>query len=190
MNRSTFQRMHRKIYKFMCNGKLKKTGLIALSLVWSILVNAIEPNLIDAARKSNLDQLRSLLESGSDPNVRQADGATALHWSVHKGDLESVNLLLEANANVNATNRMGASPLFLAARNGDSVLLEKLLIRGANPNLKLEMGETVLMTAARSGTAEGVRLLIEAGAELNSKEGSREQTALMWAAAQGHMQVL
>ena len=190
MSRSTFQRMHREFYKFMCNGKLKKTGLIALSLVWSISVNAIEPNLIDAARKSNLDQLRSLLESGSDPNVRQADGATALHWSVHKGDLESVNLLLEANANVNATNRMGASPLFLAARNGDSVLLEKLLIRGANPNLKLEMGETVLMTAARSGTAEGVRLLIEAGAELNSKEGSREQTALMWAAAQGHMQVV
>ena len=179
MSRSTFQRMRRVFYKFMCNGKLQKAVLIALSLVWSISINANEPNLIDAVRKSDLDQLRSLLESGSDPNVRQADGATALHWSVHKGDLESVNLLLEAKANVNATNRMGASPLFLAARNGDAVLLEELLIRGANPNLKLEMGETILMTAARSGTVEGVRLLIEAGADLNNREGSREQTALM-----------
>ena len=83
MSRSTFQRMRRVFYKSMCNGKLQKAVLIALSLVWSISINANEPNLIDAVRKSDLDQLRSLLESGSDPNVRQADGATALHWSVH-----------------------------------------------------------------------------------------------------------
>ena len=190
MNLLIYREVHKETKSFMFIREFNKKILIALLLASGISVNAIEPNLIEAARKSDSESLRSLLEGGTDPNTRQADGATALHWSVHKRDIESVNLLLESNADVNATNRMGASPLFLAARNGDADLIEKLLSEGANPNLELEMGETVLMTAARSGTVEGVRFLIQAGADLNRSESSRDQTALMWAAAQGHLGVV
>ena len=84
---------------------------------------------------------------------------------------------------------MGASPLFWQHVMVMQTLIEKLLSEGANPNLELEMGETVLMTAARSGTVEGVRFLIQAGADLNRSESSRDQTALMWAAAQGHSEL-
>jgi ankyrin repeat protein len=42
------------------------------------------------------------------------------------------------------------------------------------------------MTAARTGSAEAVTLLLDAGADVNAQESWRGQTALMWAAAEGH----
>jgi ankyrin repeat protein len=42
------------------------------------------------------------------------------------------------------------------------------------------------MTAAHTGTVDLVKRLLERGAKVNLKETSRGQTALMWAAAEGH----
>lgn len=142
--------------------------------------------LIDAARQQDREAIQQLLTEGADPNVSQPDGATALHWAVHRADSVSVAALLDAGADVNATNRMGASPLFIAARNGDAALIAQLLEADANPNLELHMGETALMSAARAGATDAIRLLVAAGADANVTEKSRQQTALMWAAAQGH----
>jgi ankyrin repeat protein len=61
-----------------------------------------------------------------------------------------------------------------------------LLKSGANPNTAIATGETPLMTCARTGNVDAVRLLIEYGAAVNAKEPSQNQTALMWAAAEGH----
>ena len=48
------------------------------------------------------------------------------------------------------------------------------------------------MAAARTGTVESVELLLlhGAGAEVDAREGWRGQTALMWAAAEGHAAVV
>jgi uncharacterized protein len=43
-----------------------------------------------------------------------------------------------------------------------------------------------LMTAARTGNVETVKSLLDHGANPNAKESWRNQTALMWAAAEGH----
>lgn len=160
-------------------------GLIAIA--WMAPTTAHD--LIEAARTENLDAVRSLLAKGTDPNVTQADGATALHWAVHRASSDMVEALLSGGADVNAANRMGTTALNIAALNGDPELIEVLLLAGANPNQKLLLGETALMSAARSGTAEGVQLLIDAGADVNVQEQSRQQTALMWAASQGHVEV-
>lgn len=161
--------------------------LALLLLVSTSSAFASELALIDAARQSSSETVPALLAEGADPNLSQPDGATALHWTVHRADSDSVAALLTAGADVNTTNRMGASPLFIAARNGDAGLIAQLLEAGANPNLELKMGETALMSAARAGTAEGIRLLVDAGAKVDVREQSRHQTALMWAAAQGHV---
>jgi hypothetical protein len=42
------------------------------------------------------------------------------------------------------------------------------------------------MTAARTGVPEVISALIKRGANVNAKENSRGQTALMWAAGEGH----
>jgi ankyrin repeat protein len=45
------------------------------------------------------------------------------------------------------------------------------------------------MTATRTGSMDAVRLLIERGANVNAKEGTRGQTALMWAVLENHPDV-
>jgi len=149
-----------------------------------------DPPLIEAVKHQDLMAVNRLLADGADPNVRQSDGATALHWAVHREDAEIVTSLIEAGADVDAVNRLGASALFLAAEGGNATMLQRLLESGADPNLALPLGETPIMTAARSGTVQGVRHLIGAGADVNLSERSRGQTALMWAAAQGHHDVV
>ena len=46
------------------------------------------------------------------------------------------------------------------------------------------------MIAAGSGNVDAVRLLLENGADVNGSEPKRGQTALMWAASEGHAAVI
>ena len=176
-----------------CGGlsvKYLRLGLAATMLLTAAgLASGSDANLIESARQDDAEAVRVALADGADPDLRQADGATALHWAVYRQDPEMTRALLAAGADVNAANRLGATPLFVAAEGGHSETIELLLAAGADPNLALPMGETPLMTAARVGAAAGVRHLIEAGADVNAVEQSRGQTALMWAAAQGHREV-
>ena len=171
---------------------IKRLRLFVLAMTALLTVSVIAaetPPLVDAARHQDTVMLQLLLNADANPDSRQADGATALHWAVYHANVDIVASLIEADANVNAVNRLGASPLYLAAKNGNANLIELLLEADANPNIAMPMGETPIMTAARSGTAQGVQLLVEAGADVNVAEQSRAQTALMWATAQGHVEV-
>ena len=69
-------------------------------------------------------------------------------------------------------------------------MVEMLLKAGADPNAALPGGETPLMTAARTGALASVKALVSRGASVDSKDERRGQTALMWAAAEGHADVV
>ena len=143
--------------------------------------------LIAAVKAADVDAVRSLIvDRGVDVNQAAPDGATALHWAVHRNDAALVDLLLAAGAGVSTASRYGVQPISLAAENGDAGILEALLAAGADPNAALPGGETVLMTAARTGDAEAVRVLLVRGADPNLRDGFRGQTALMWAAARNN----
>ena len=122
-------------------------------------------------------------------NVAQADGATPLHWAVHRDDLGTVKSLLAAGADAKAANRYGVTPLSLACINGNAAIVRALLEADADPNTTLRGGETVLMTAARTGRVEPLRDLLSRGAQVNAAE-RKGQTALMWAAAEGHAEAV
>ena len=159
----------------------------ALVLVTAALAHgASKPDLIAAVRAGDAAGARALIAAGADVNAPQGDGATALHWAAHRSDLHAATLLIEAGADVDAANALGATPLWLAATNGSAAVVERLLATGADPNVALRMGETPLMAAARSGSRRVAKLLLAYGADPNPAEREREQTALMWAAAQRH----
>jgi ankyrin repeat protein len=61
-----------------------------------------------------------------------------------------------------------------------------LLNAGADANRANEDGETPVMLAARTGSVEVAEILVRHGADVNARERFREQTALMWAAAESH----
>jgi ankyrin repeat protein len=147
------------------------------------------PPLVDAARNSDHDTLRTLLQKKADVNAAEPDGTTALHYASYRDDLESADLLIRAGAKVNAANDLGVTPLWTASQNGSAAMLRRLLAAGANPNAALLAGETPVMVAARSGYPEIVELLLDKDANVNA-HGARGQTALMWAVSQKHPEVV
>jgi len=151
---------------------------------------ASDSPLVEAARNQDQKAVRTLLAQKVDVNVRASDGSTALLWLAHWNDLESANLLLGAGADANAANDFKMIPLSEACTNGNAGLVRALLKSGAHPNTAVATGETPLMTCAKSGSVDAVRMLIEYGAAINAKEPEQNQTALMWAAAERHPDVV
>ena len=152
----------------------------------SAAARAADPGLIEAVKAGEVETVRALLDGGADVDAPASDGATALHWAVHRDDAGLVDLLLEAGADVTVANRYGVQPIALAAENGSAAILDKLLRAGADANAALPGGETALMTAARTGYPDTLRALIAHGADVNARDATHGQTPLMWAAARGH----
>jgi len=178
------------------SGRASQCAMAVVGCAVFFLLSAARPvasvadaPLADAVEKLDRPQIRTLLQRRVDLNAPQADGMTALHWATYLDDAETVNLLVRAGANVSAINRYGVTPLSLACTNGDGAIVELLLTAGADPNTSLPGGETALMTAARVGSLASVKALLVRGARVDSKDDRRGQTALMWAAAEGHADV-
>src|ERR1043166_1904638 len=72
-----------------------------------------EPALIEAVRNADAAAVRALLQQRVDVSAAALDGATALHWAVHRDDPALVDRLLRAGASAKATNRYGVTPLAL-----------------------------------------------------------------------------
>jgi ankyrin repeat protein len=146
--------------------------------------------LIEAVKKTDTVAVRALIKQDVDVNASEGDGRTALHWAAYRSDQETVNVLIEAGARVNATTDLGITPLWVACTSGNTGIIAKLVEAGADPNIAPETDGTPLMIASRTGNAAAVKLLLAHGADVNAKEGARGQTALMWAVAEQHPDVV
>lgn len=164
-------------------------ALLFLVTVQSLL-QAASLDLVMAAKAGNFATLKSLINAGADVNISEADGATALAWAVYNDDVETVNLLIQAGADVNAANDYGINPLHLACDNQNALIVKILLMANANPDKSKLTGETPLMSCAGMGVTTAVEELIIYGANVNSMESEDNQTALMWAAAGKHPDVV
>lgn len=170
-------------------------GTAALLLVSGFTLAAATAELsdtpmVDAARKQDQKAVRALLSQKAGVNTRSSDGSTALLWAAHWNDAETAELLLHAGADANAANDFRMTPLSEACTNGSPTLVRLLLKGGASPNLPVATGETPLMTCARTGSVEAVRTFVEFGATVNAAEPNESQTALMWAVAEHHPEVV
>ena len=146
----------------------------------------------DAARRGDLDAVKSLLQDGADVNAPLGDGMTALHWAAERGDLQLTNTLLYAGANVEAVTRIGQyTPLHIAARTGNANIVKALLDAKAEVNAKTSpSGATALHLAATSGNVDVLNALLDARADVNAKEPEWEQTPLIFAAAAGRTEAV
>ncbi len=149
--------------------------------------------LAEMAERKQWKQLQKCLDERSvtvaEVNTVQADGMSALLWSVWHDDTPTVGKLLEAGADPRGTNAFGVSALRMACINGNAKIAQLLIARDADCNETSRDGETMLMTACRTGNAEIVAQLLQQKVQIDAQE-RRGQTALMWAAAEGHATVV
>src|SRR5688572_17254283 len=170
-------------------GPASRGGALALCL-YAGLAQAQAQTLMDAVKAGDLAAVQAMMARQADVNAPQPDGTTALHWAVERDAPALVQALIRAGANVKAANRYGVTPLWLASVNGSATVIAMLTEAGADANTPSAEGETPLMVAARTGKADAVGELLKRGADVNAVEGWRKQTALMWAAAEGHAGVI
>ncbi|MGK0296698.1 MAG: ankyrin repeat protein [Gammaproteobacteria bacterium] len=171
--------------------KIMKKFVIIFALMFfaSTMVNSADLRLIEATKKNDIQSVRQLVKEKVNVNEQLPDGATALHWAVHRDDISLVELLIKSGADVNSADQGGATPLWVAVSNDMPDMVARLLKAGANPNATLSSGETPLMTASEIGSMEVVKALLSAKADVNAKESLKGQTALMWSVAEGHADV-
>lgn len=176
-----------KFRRLNCRGSILRplAAVLLLHAAGSCARAAAAAAAVDAAERRDSAALAAALAANADPNARQPDGMTALHWAAFHDDLPAAERLLASGAKAETANRYGVTPLMLAALNGNATLAERLLAAGADPRARRPGGETVLMTAARTGRPEVLQVLLAKGAEADARDDNG-QTALMWAAAEGH----
>lgn len=63
-------------------------------------------------------QVSLLLECGADPNIRNKNNETPLHWACRMSSLKAATILLDNGADINATDASGSTPLHCAAAYG------------------------------------------------------------------------
>ncbi len=107
------------------------------------------------------ERIKKLLEEGTDPNIRDGDGNTPLHFAASKGCAEVARLLLRHGADPNAQDKNGETPLHVAAYEGHVDIVRLLLEHGADPSIRNRDGKTPLDLAKERGHREVVSLIEE-----------------------------
>lgn len=162
-----------------------RSVVLLAALIAAAPCGRAESGVVEAARAGDTARaLRALEGADAAALAPGPDGTTALHWAVYHEDIELVDRLIAAGSDVNARNAYGSTPLGEAAVSGNATLIERLLSGGADPDTEGADGQTPLMVVARTNRVDAARLLIERGADVNARERWRDQSAIIWAAAQ------
>jgi len=157
-------------------------------LVRTILCTALLATPLLAAQVSPRAATQKSAAAGV--NRRGVDGTTPLLRAVYEVDAAEVRRLIKAGADVSLANNYGASPMGLAAEVGNAEIIKLLLDAGADAESANADGQTALLAVARTGNVEAADLLVKHGAKIDARERWGGQTALMWASARRHPQMM
>jgi ankyrin repeat protein len=136
--------------------------------------------LLVAASNNDAAQVRQLLKSGANPNVRNELNTTPLLEAAFNSNDDIIKALLDAGADPNAAGADGQTPLMLVARGSNVTAAQRLLKKGADPNTsESQRGQTALMWAVANSQGPMARLLIESGARVDAKTATDLMTPLV-----------
>ncbi|XP_047448358.1 ankyrin repeat domain-containing protein 39 isoform X1 [Mugil cephalus] len=114
-----------------------------------------------AAMDGDLERVKSLVQKGTDPNLRDAAGYTALHYGSRGGHLAVCKFLLENGACASPQTPGSATPLHRSSYCGHLDVVRLLLHHRADPMLCDDDNSSPLHKAAERGHEEVCQLLAE-----------------------------
>jgi len=106
----------------------------------------------------------------TDPNVKDNDGSTPLHFAAEINSADAIKALVATGADPKLIDRIGLTPIHSAADNNSRDAIEALVAAGVDPNLKDIAGLTPLHSAADNNSRDAIEALVAAGADLNLKD--------------------
>ncbi len=120
----------------------------------------LELALIEATVSGDIFSISSLLERGSDVDIKDNANRTLLSRAAENGHEAVARLLLERGGDLHSKDSDGRTPLFWAAWNGHEAVVRLLLARDdVAADSKDSDGRTPLSWAAQYGHEAVVRLL-------------------------------
>jgi ankyrin repeat protein len=93
---------------------------------------------VDLPKEKHSQEIARLISEGCDPNQKDKNGWTSLHFAAQEGSLEAVHALLERGADIDVQDSSGNTPLSEAVfrYTGDGGVVLALLKAGADPEKK------------------------------------------------------
>jgi uncharacterized protein len=165
-------------------------------------VNAAEEDgttpLMRAVHGRFTDIAKRLIDSGANVAARNRYGVTALYLAARGGDATTTRALLVAGIDANTSLPGGETALMTAARSGHADVVG-VLLTGSNSLESLadlagrttateRSGYAAVENAGYGGTER--RAIQRNRADVNAREQRYGDTALMWAAVAGHIDVV
>lgn len=128
-----------------------------------------DPRLLAAARRGDLDAVRSAIAAGASVKAKDSQGRTALVIAAYNDDYDVSKLLLASGANPNTKDQTTQSAYLISTSEvgDDPKLLNLMLSNGARINSKDRFNGTGLIRAADRGFPRISERLIEAGIDKN-----------------------
>jgi len=115
--------------------------------------------LFFAAMEGKKENIKCLVELGSDINAEDRKKHTPIFFAAGSGDLASIEYLATHGADVNARSNEGLTPIFFAAADGKVATLECLKKLGAKIDVKAQNGMTPVDLASGQGRTEAAEWL-------------------------------
>ncbi|MCX4447753.1 ankyrin repeat domain-containing protein [Streptomyces sp. NPDC058369] len=125
-------------------------------------MNALDHQLLDAARTGDTDAVRTAIEGGARVDARDEELRTPLLLAVHGGNVEAARLLVAAGADPDAQDRREESPWLATGVTGSVEMLHVLLPAGPDLKLRNRFGGIALIPASERGHVAYVRELLRA----------------------------
>ena len=123
-------------------------------------------------------------------NIVTTDLNISIHDAALNGQMSRLAEGLEAGIDVNSRDQEGRTALMYAAYNGHTQAIKILIEKGGLVNLADNYGRTALMMASSGPFPATVKMLLDNQADPNMTDSEEHFTALMYAAAEGQLDVV
>ena len=164
-------------------GKTTRVNLLVLAGTNPNGFNTTYVPLHFAARYSQTEVVRTLLDAGANPNSVGNMGQTALMEAINSHNLETTRLLISRGADLTQADSSGRTSLSYAVRQHNPAIVELLLSQGEP---YFEDAAQTLCDAVTNRDAATVRMLLAAGVDPRDLIATPRELPLTTVAAMNH----
>ena len=126
-----------------------------------------EPNIFKACSSGKLTSVEWLIEKDQqDPNTKDRDGNTLLHYSCENGHFPIVKYLISKGVDIETTNHERKTPLHIATEHNNLPIIKYLISKGAKIDAQNSNSRTPLHIATEKGFLPIVEYLLDRGGSI------------------------